>query len=153
MSEKPGGEVRVPRWGPGRFGWSHRRVDGGIVVYLAGELDLSTAEELGRRLMSVAESGAAATVVLDLSDVRFIDAQSIGLIVSAWAAAKFGGRELCVDGLHGIPARVFGLLGLDPILARRTLEADPEGNVDGRYAGAGGVAARQRSVGGAHEAR
>lgn len=152
MSEKPDGGVRVPRWGPGRFGWSQRCVDGGIVVYLAGELDLSTATELRRRLMSVAESGTAATVVLDLSDVRFIDAHSIGLILSAWATAKFRDRELCVDGLHGTPARVFGLLGLGPILARRTLEADPGGDVDGRYAGAGGAAAQQRSVGGAHEA-
>jgi anti-anti-sigma factor len=123
---------------------------------LAGELDLSTAAEFRRRLMRVAETAAAATIVLDLSAVCFIDAHSTGLIVSAWAAAKFHGRELCVDGLHGIPARVFGLLGLEPTLARRTLEADPGGNVDGRsgrYGGAGGIAARHCSVGGAHETR
>jgi anti-sigma B factor antagonist len=150
--EKPGGEVRVPQWGPGRFGWSQRRVDGVVVVHLAGELDLSTAEELRRRLMRVAETGAAATIVLDLSGVHFIDAQSTGMIVRAWAVARLRGRELCVDGLHGIPARVFGLLGVEPILVRRILEADSGGNVDGRYGGAGGIAAQRCSVGGARAA-
>jgi anti-sigma B factor antagonist len=150
--ENSGGEVRVPRWGPGRFGWSQRRVDGGVVVYLAGELDLSTAAELRRRLMRVAESGAAEMIVLDLSDVRFIDAHSTGLIMSAWAAAKLRGRELCVDGLHGIPARIFGLLGVESTLARRTLDADSGGNVDGRYGRTHGMAARQRSGGGAGQA-
>jgi anti-anti-sigma factor len=153
VSEKSGGEVRVPRWGPGHFGWSQRHVDGGVVVYLAGELDLSTAAELRRRLMRVAESGAAATIVLDLSDVRFIDAQSTGLIMSAWMAAKVRGRELCVDGLHGIPARVFGLLGVESVLARRTGDADSGGSVDGRYGRADGMAARRCSVGAAGQAR
>jgi hypothetical protein len=37
-----------------------------VVVHLAGELDLSTAEELRRRLMRVAESGGTAPIVLDV---------------------------------------------------------------------------------------
>ena len=120
MFELSGGEARAPRWGLGLFDWSQQCVDGAVVIHLAGELDLSTAVELRRRLMRVAESGAAATIVLDMSDVRFIDAHSVGLIVTAWAAAKCRGRQLRVDGLHGMPARVFGLLGLEPLLARRT---------------------------------
>jgi anti-anti-sigma factor len=102
--------------------------------------------------MRVAESGAAATIVLDLSDVRFIDAHSIGVIVTAWAAAKCRGRQLRVDGLQGMPARVFGLLGLEPLLARRTCEDKAGGDARGRYERAGGVAARRLSVGGADEA-
>jgi len=152
VSENSGGEVRAPRE-PGGFGWSEWVADGAVVVYLAGELDLSTAAEFGRRLMEVAESGAAPTIVLDLSDVSFIDARCTGLIVSAWSAAKFRGRELCVDGLHGVSARIFGVLGLESILARRELAASRGGKVDGRFEGAGGSAARWDSVGAAHEAR
>jgi anti-anti-sigma factor len=124
-------EVRVPQWGPGRFGWSQRRVDGAVVVCLAGELDFGTAAELRRRLMNVVESGAAGAVVLDLSDVRFIDAHSVGVVVNAWAAAKSRGRELWIEGLHGIPARVFGLLGLERMLVRGTWESSAGGNVHG----------------------
>jgi anti-anti-sigma factor len=49
-------------------------VDGAVFVYLAGDLDLATAEELRSRLMRVVESGVEATVVLDLSWVHFVDA-------------------------------------------------------------------------------
>lgn len=127
MSEKFDSKGYVPRFKPDCFGWSQRCVDGTVVVHLAGELDLSTAEELGRRLMAVVESAADTPIVLDLSDVSFIDARSIGLIVGAWSAAKSRGRQLCVDGLHGIPARLFGLLGLERILAARTLATSQGG--------------------------
>jgi anti-anti-sigma factor len=126
-----GGQVRVPQWEPGRFAWSQLRIDDCVVVLLAGELDLSTAAELRRRLMSVVEADAPPRVVLDMSGVRYIDAHSIGLIVGAWSAAKSRGRQLYVDGLCGIPAQLFGLLGLEPMLVRRTREAGPGGDVDG----------------------
>jgi len=147
-----GSEACAPQWGPGLFGWSQQCVDGAVVIHVAGELDLATAVELRRRLMRVAESGATAPIVLDLSDVRFIDAHSVGLIVTAWAAAKCQGRQLRVDGLHGITARVFGLLGLEPLLVHRTCEDKAGGDARGRYERAGGVPARRRSVGGADEA-
>jgi anti-anti-sigma factor len=90
-------------------------VDGAVVVCLGGELDVSTVE-LGPLLRGVVESGADAMIVLDMSDVCFIDAYSIGLIMGAWKAAKARGRGLQVDGLRGLPARVFRLVGLEPVL-------------------------------------
>jgi anti-sigma B factor antagonist len=99
---------------------------------LAGELDLSTAAELRRRLISVVESGDAATVVLDLSDVTYIDASGAGLIVKAWSTAKGRGRQLRAEGLRGLPAQVFGLLGLDSMLACRTRESATRGHASDR---------------------
>ena len=119
MSEKLGSEAGVPREELASFRWSLGTNDGAVVVRLAGELDLSTAAEL-RQLLRVAESGTAATVVLDMSEVRFIDAHSIGLIVGASKAAKLRGRVLQVDGLDGLPARLFRLVGLERMLVRRT---------------------------------
>jgi anti-sigma B factor antagonist len=153
VPEKSDANVRAPlsRWG--RCNWSQAHVDGALVVYLAGELDLSTARQLRRRLMAVAESSTAATIVLDLSDVSFIDAHSCGLIVNAWSVAKSHGRRLRVDGLHGIPARIFRLLGLEPILAWRAPETHQGGTIGGRYGGRGQRPAERRSVGGTHAAR
>jgi anti-anti-sigma factor len=122
VSEILRSEACAPGWVPGWLGWSQRRVAGGIVVHLAGELDLSNSAELRQRLMKVVESGRAAVVVLDLSNVSFIDAGSAGVIVEAWTAARCCGRRLVVDGLRGTPALVFGLLGLEPLLARRMRE-------------------------------
>jgi anti-sigma B factor antagonist len=91
-------------------------VDGVVVIHLAGELDMSTAAELDSRLAKVVGSGTAGAVVLDLSDVSFVDACCVGVMVTAWSSAARRGRELRVDGLHGVPARVFDLLGLDWML-------------------------------------
>ena len=111
-------EVGVPHCGPTSFRWSQRCRDGAVVVSLAGELDLA-AVELEPLLLRLAESGPTPTIVLDMSELEFIDAYGVGVIVSAWRAAKARGRVLRVDGLHGLPARVFGLVGLEPMLAGR----------------------------------
>jgi anti-anti-sigma factor len=119
-------EVGVPHCGPASFRWSQRCGDGVVVVSLAGELDLA-AVELEPLLLRVVESGPATTIVLDMSELRFIDAYGVGVIVGAWKAAEARGRALRVDGLHGLPARVFRLLGLEPVLARRPCGEIAEG--------------------------
>jgi anti-anti-sigma factor len=97
---------------------------------LAGELDIASVE-LPPLLLWLAESGPAAVIVLDMSELTFIDAYSVGVIVSAQKAAKARGRVLRVDGLHGVPARVFRLVGLlEPVLARRPCGDVSEGNAD-----------------------
>jgi anti-anti-sigma factor len=84
-----------------------------VVLVLAGDVDLATSDELGRRLRDLVESGDAQVVVVDMSEVRFIDAAAVGVIVTAHAAAAARGRHLYVDGLRDRPARVFQILRLD----------------------------------------
>lgn len=124
MSNFPGDDVCVPGCGRGLSGWSQRRVDGADVVYLAGDLDVVTAAEMRQWLMRVAESSTAEMIVVDLSAVHFIDACSVRVIVEARKAATCRGRRLRVDGLHGIPARIFEVLGLEPLLGRRVQASD-----------------------------
>ncbi|NMO55166.1 STAS domain-containing protein [Actinoplanes sp. TBRC 11911] len=109
-------EMRIPQRDAGPFCWSQRRVGWVDVICLAGELDLATAEDLRERLMSVVESGAATSIVLDFSDVGYVDARSVDAIVTAWTAATSRGRRLQVEGLHGMPAMVFRVLGLESLL-------------------------------------
>ena len=53
---------------------------GTVVVSVHGDLDLHTADELGDRLVGVAEGGAS-SVVVDLSDVAFVDSQGLGALL------------------------------------------------------------------------
>ncbi len=57
-----------------------------------GELDLSTAPELEAPLEE-ALTGAAASILIDLSDCDFIDSTGIAVIVRAW-------QRLSKDGEH-----------------------------------------------------
>lgn len=138
--------------GTSGFCWSQRRVDGGVVVRVAGELDFASSTELGQRLLNLVELDDAAVVVLDLSELRFIDAHCVGLIVAAREAARCRGRRLEIDRLRGIPARVFDVLGLRPLLAAGMCEDTAGRDAHGGCEQAHDGAARRRSVGGANGA-
>lgn len=124
MRQKRDYEVGVPP----SFRWSQQCTADAVVVSLAGELDIASVQ-LPPLLLWLVESGPAPTIVLDMTELSFIDAYCVGLIVSAQKAAKARGRVLLVDGLHGVPARVFRLVGLlEPVLARRPCGDVSEGN-------------------------
>jgi anti-sigma B factor antagonist len=52
------------------------------VVSLRGEIDALTAPKLGSRLFGLAEEGARG-VVIDLSDVTFMDSTGIGVLMNS----------------------------------------------------------------------
>jgi anti-anti-sigma factor len=113
------------------FGWSQRPGEDGVVVAVTGDLDLITAGEFESRLHALARSGSYA-ILLDLSGVGFIDAHSIGVIVGAWAAARVRGHSLCVTGLHGLPARLFRVFGLQMMTVHPPQPDIAEGHRGGR---------------------
>jgi anti-anti-sigma factor len=107
-----------PQPGSQLFDWSQRCAGDVVVVHLAGELDMLTLEELRLKLCVLVGSVDAGTVVLDLSELEFISAGPVRAILSARDAAAARGRVLCVEGLHGISARVFEVLGLESLVCR-----------------------------------
>jgi anti-anti-sigma factor len=111
--------------------WSERYVDDSCVVAFDGELDIFSAPRLRRTLDRVARSSGAATIVLDMSRVEFIDAYSVGVIEEAWGSARDAGRDLRVVGLCGLPARIFDIVGLEHLVGG---EVPPQRErwVDGR---------------------
>ncbi len=117
------------RWTSGQSGQLTHSVvftASAVVLVLAGVVDFATSAELRRRLGGLIRSNEV--VVVDMSEVHLVDAASIRVIVSAHATAAACGRHLYVDGLQGLPARVFAILGLDWL-----------GPPDGRAAGATAV--------------
>ena len=80
---------------------------------LAGEFDLA-----GRDLADQALAGVngATKVVLDLSELEFIDSMGIHFVVTAHERARADGREFTI--VRGGPqvTRVFHIVGLDDVL-------------------------------------
>jgi anti-sigma B factor antagonist len=56
--------------------------DGGVVVQLAGELDLYNAEEVRRALAEAIASGPR-RIVVDMTEVEFVDSTALGVLVEA----------------------------------------------------------------------
>jgi anti-sigma B factor antagonist len=68
------------------------------VVTLAGDIDLHTAPELRKELEELREGSGPQAVVLDLSEVSFLDSSALGALVTAqreFVAAGGGLRMAC----------------------------------------------------------
>ena len=86
--------------------------DGVALVTLAGELDLSRAEELRERLAHP-EVLRARAVRVDLRRVSFLDSVIIGLIVTACKRVRAAGSSFSVVcDADGIARNVFEIDGL-----------------------------------------
>ena len=87
--------------------------DGASCVKLAGEFDIA-----GRELADevLARADGARKIVLDLSDLEFIDSMGIHFVVTAHQAAEEQGREFTI--VRGGPqvTRTFELVGLGDVL-------------------------------------
>jgi anti-anti-sigma factor len=102
-----------PRVEPTPAALDVRRVDHplGVVLTLAGELDLATAPVLQERLDAAMR--AKATVVIDLSGLRFIDSSGLRLLVQAeQQLCDSGGQLVLVRGARAVH-RLFELTRLD----------------------------------------
>jgi len=110
-----------------------RELDGDVcVVVPQGEVDLSTTDDVRAEL--VAAAGEAATVVLDLRGVGFVDSSGVRLLVEVQRLADERGIGFRVVRGPEHVQRLFDLAGLT---SRITLIDDP-GEAGGRDgAGAG----------------
>jgi anti-anti-sigma factor len=86
----------------------------GVRVRVSGELDVAVIDRLQQRLDSLARVGE--TVVLDLSELSFIDSSGLNVIVTTFRQAKRDGWELRVEPKMSAPVlRVVKLMGLDAV--------------------------------------
>src|SRR6516225_7379323 len=96
------------------------------VLLLQGELDLCTRERL-RRAISSALKRLPQVLVVDLSELDFIDCS--GLSVLVWAHKRLAGqdRQLLITGSKPIVRRVIGLAGVETYLHLSAPDALPLG--------------------------
>lgn len=87
--------------------------DGACRLKLAGEFDIS-GRELADELLASVDTGRK--LMLDLSELDFIDSMGIHFVVTAHQAAQAQGREFTI--VRGGPEvdRIFQLVGLGDVL-------------------------------------
>jgi anti-sigma B factor antagonist len=98
-----------------------------ITVRLHGELDLATVDDLTTVLDECIARPTCRRVVVDLTEVTFIDSVTIGALVIAYNKAASMGHALSVIGATGSVHRILGLAGvLDVLTGRSRLDAEQE---------------------------
>jgi anti-anti-sigma factor len=85
----------------------------GVVISLSGELDLATADDLGRLIRDVEESDIS-RIVIDLSELSFVD--SSGLQALLHARSRGDGRISFLPSKHEAVTRVLALTQTDELL-------------------------------------
>ena len=91
--------------------------DGDLAVLaIGGELDYEVSPQLRVRLVRAIEAGRR-RLVLDLSDVTFIDSTAIGVLAGAIARLdEAGGGSLAVVCTHEKVLQIFEITGLDSVI-------------------------------------
>ena len=93
---------------------SQQSVGDYCVLAVRGEVDVYSAPDLHDELATLLESGAE-TVVVDLTEVGFLDSTGLGVLVTARAAAVDAGRALQIACDHERILKLFKITGLDAV--------------------------------------
>ena len=93
--------------GDGEAGWA--------IVGVTGELELATAPRLRQQVVSLVGEGHT-RIVLDLTQVDFVDSIGLGVIVSVLKRVRSHGGELVLVGPVPRVRALFELTRLDEIL-------------------------------------
>jgi anti-anti-sigma factor len=86
------------------------------VVVFRGDLDIATASTVKEELLRRIEQCPGATIDVDLTDVTFIDAVTIGQFISANSRAEEGGASIHLVNVSPFHRRVLRLLGMPATL-------------------------------------
>ena len=91
-------------------GFEISRLADGSGLRLVGELDVATAPELAKALLD--ESLEGSSVILDLSELTFVDSCGMHVILSLASSMNGRGPLVVLDPTEPV-TRVFEILGLD----------------------------------------
>ncbi len=92
------------------------------ILVVGGEVDYEVSPQLKAHMMRAIKAGAK-RLVLDLSDVTFIDSTAIGVIAGAVEKLDKAGGSLAIVSTHEKVVQIFEITGLDSVI---TLHASRE---------------------------
>jgi N-acetylglucosaminyldiphosphoundecaprenol N-acetyl-beta-D-mannosaminyltransferase len=90
---------------------SETQNEGSIIIKLSGTALAGTSEQARASFESALKSGKA--IVLNLSELRFVDSRFLGLLMMLRKHLRCQGTSLRITGMAGRLARIFRLNGLD----------------------------------------
>jgi anti-sigma B factor antagonist len=102
--------------GPMELSVSRQSVAGTPVLSVKGEVDVYSAPALTENLTQLLDSGAA-TIVVDLTEVAFLDSTGLGALIAARTASEKAGGSLPVVCTQDRILKLFTITGLDGVFS------------------------------------
>lgn len=110
------GKEGISQLDTAQFGLRRERREGGERILVHGEMDLATIGIVDREVRR-AEATDAASIVLDLDQLEFLDASGVRLLLDVSARSRTNGDRLRITRASGPQVqRVFELTGVGDVL-------------------------------------
>jgi anti-sigma B factor antagonist len=125
-AEPPPTGSRWRTWVADRLAVTIHHTSAETIVEVSGDIDLASVGAF-RLALFAAVRAEAPTVVVDIGEVDFLDAQGLGALVAARRRAIPSGRRLVVIGARPMAYQLFTLTGLTGPFDVRRRETPPTG--------------------------
>jgi anti-sigma B factor antagonist len=109
---EPNGRPPMSSSSPEELDLKVEDTDAGHIIYVRGELDLASAPQLSEALTAPSRDSAR-PVLLDLSEVTFIDSSALRALVLAGRELAGAGRTLQIGPRSEMVTRVLSMTSLD----------------------------------------
>lgn len=98
-----------------------------LTVFLTGEIDHHAAASIRQEIDAMLQERKITALILDFSDVSFMDSSGIGMIIGRYKLIKARSGEMRAAGLSPALKRIYTLGGL-----HRIIPIDDNGGEDGK---------------------
>jgi anti-sigma B factor antagonist len=90
----------------------------GSTVRLRGRLNIDSSPALRDRLLALLQAQSPQAVIVDFSDVSYIDSSGIATLIEGLKIARLRQTTLCLQGLQGRLLRLFQVTGMSALFEK-----------------------------------
>jgi stage II sporulation protein AA (anti-sigma F factor antagonist) len=101
-----------------------------LIIRLKGELDQASVTSLKYRVSEVIDKYRIKNLVINMSEVPFMDSSGIGFIIGRYTQIKQRKRKIVICSMNEIVERIFNLSGLKKICLVAKTENEAEERVE-----------------------
>jgi anti-sigma B factor antagonist len=96
----------------------------GSIVRLRGRLNIDSSPALRDHLRSMLGAQSAEAVIVDLTDVSYIDSSGIATLIEGLRIARMRQTTFCVQGLHDRLLHLFQVTGMSTLFKTNDCRSD-----------------------------
>ena len=92
--------------------------EAGSIVRLRGRLNINSSPALRDRLLTMFRAQPPQAVIVDFSDVSYVDSSGIATVVEGLGMARMRQTTLCLRGLQGRLLHLFQVIGISTLFEK-----------------------------------
>lgn len=102
-----------------------------LILKITEEIDHHTSEKIRKRADYEIEVHIPKKVILDLSEVKFMDSSGIGMIIGRYKLVSMLGGQFCIANANNIVKKILEMSGILKIIKLENTNEMGEINVEG----------------------